>query len=95
MRQSQINTLNSLCGGEGICKPDAPVDPVNNAKSKLNTYNALMTITGIGGIAAVGVAVGLLVLEPKAPKPQASTSLYINPGAPGANVGGMSLAGAF
>lgn len=95
MRQSQINTLNTLCGGEGACKPGAPVDQVNNEKSKLNTYNALMTITGIGGIAAVGVAVGLLVLEPKPQKAPASTSLYINPAAPGANVAGVSLAGAF
>jgi hypothetical protein len=95
MRQSQINTLNSLCGGPGECH-STEVDKVNHEKSKLNTYNALMTITGIGGLAAVGVAVGLLVLEPKTPKPQASsTSLYLDPAAPGANVGGMSLAGAF
>ncbi len=95
MRQSQINTLNTLCGGPGECRADAPPDQVNHEKSKLNTYNALMTITGIGGVAAVGVAVGLLVLEPKPQKRQTTKNLYIHPAAPGANVAGFSLAGAF
>ena len=92
-RQSEINTLNGLCGGT-TCWGTAPVDQVNSAKSKLNTYDALTKITFIGGIAAVGVAVGLIVLEPKPSKP-ATAGLYINPNAPGANVGGFSLAGAF
>jgi hypothetical protein len=96
MRQSEINTLDSLCGGhQGQCNSDAPSDQINSEKKKLNTYNALMTITGIGGIAAVGVAVGLLLLEPKPQKPAATTSLYVNPAAPGANLAGLSLTGAF
>src|SRR5512142_1038173 len=33
MRQSQINTLNTLCGGEGDCRPGAPVDQVNHEKA--------------------------------------------------------------
>ncbi len=53
-----------------------------------------MKITVIGGAAAIGVAVGLIVLEPKPPKP-ASAGLFINPAAPGADVGGLSLAGVF
>jgi len=95
MRQSKINSLDTLCGNQDVCRPDAPVAQVNDEKSKLHTYNAVATITGIGGIAAVGVAVGLLVLEPKASKPQAATSLYISPAASGANLAGISLAGAF
>jgi hypothetical protein len=95
MRQSKISSLDALCGNQDVCKPDAPVAQVNDEKSKLRTYNAMATITGIGGLAAVGVAVGLLVLEPKPSKPQAATSLYINPAAPGANLAGLSLAGAF
>lgn len=93
MRQSQINTLNDLCGGSGECHTNDPAN-VNSHRSKLNTYDALMKITAIGGVAAVGVAVGLLVLEPKPQKP-ATAGLYINPAAPDANVGGLSLAGAF
>jgi hypothetical protein len=95
MRQSKINSLDTLCGNQDVCKPDAPVAQVNDEKSKLRTYNALATITGLGGLAAVGVAVGLLVLDTKASKPQAATSLYINPAAPAANLAGLSLAGAF
>jgi len=95
MRQSKINSLDTLCGNQDVCKPDAPVAQVNDEKSKLRTYNAVATITGIGGLAAVGVAVGLLVLDTKASKPQAATSLYINPAAPGANLAGLSLAGKF
>jgi hypothetical protein len=99
MRQSEINTLNGLCGSGANCviQPGSGTTPdqVNHEKSKLGTYNAAMIVTGLGGLAAVGVAVGLLVLEPKAPKPQAATSLHINPIAPGANIGGVSLAGAF
>jgi len=95
MRQSQINTLNTLCGGPGVCNPtQSNVDEVNNHKGKLNTYDALMKITAIGGVAAVGVAIGLIVLEPKPQKP-ATAGLFINPAAPGADVGGFSLAGAF
>ena len=94
MRQSQINTLNDLCGSSTNCRPTAPIDQVNSAKSKLNTYDAMFKITAIGGVAAVGVAVGLIVLEPKAPKP-ATAGLWIHPAAPGADVGGLSLAGAF
>ena len=97
MRQSQINTLNSLCGSGSQCElqQGATVDKVNHEKSKLGTYNAAMIVTGLGGLAAAGVAVGLILMEPKSPRPQAATSLYFNPAAPGANVGGMSLAGAF
>ena len=97
MRQSEINTLNGLCGSGANCvfQPPTTSDQVNHEKSKLGTYNAAMIVTGLGGLAAVGVAVGLLVMEPKAPKPQAATSFHINPVAPGANVGGLSLAGAF
>ena len=94
MRQSQINTLNDLCGGSGVCPNSVDPANVNNHRSKLNTYDALMKITAIGGVAAVGVAVGLLVLEPKPPKP-ATVGLFIKPAAPGADVGGFSLAGAF
>ncbi len=95
MRQSQINTLNTLCGGSN-CPAMSPEDrsKFNSAQGKLNTYDALMKITVIGGVAAVGVAVGLIILEPKPQKPK-SLSLFINPAAPDANVGGLSLAGAF
>ncbi len=93
MRQSQINTLNTLCGGT-TCPSNVNVDEVNNHRSKLNTYDAIMKITAIGGVAAIGVAVGLIVLEPKPQKP-ATAGLFINPTAPGADVGGFSLAGAF
>ncbi len=92
-RQSQINSLNDLCGST-TCPSTVNPDEVKSHKSKLNTYDALFKITGIGGVAAVGVAVGLIVLEPKAPKP-ATAGLWINPAAPGADVGGVSLAGAF
>ena len=95
MRQSKINSLDTLCGNQDVCKPDAPVAQVNDEKSKLRTYNAVATITALGGLAAVGLAVGLLVLDTKASKPQAATSLYINPAAPGANLAGLSLAGKF
>ena len=70
------------------------INTFNSSQSNLYTYDALMKITVIGGIAAIGVAVGLIVLEPKPPKP-AAAGLFINPAAPGANVGGLSLAGAF
>lgn len=97
MRQSQVNDLNSLCGGEGTCRlaPGATLDQVNSAKSKLNTYNSLTNITFLGGLAAVGVAVGLLVLEssPSA-KPQ-TASWQLTPAAPGANLAGLSLTNAF
>jgi len=43
---------------------------------------------------SIGVAVGLIVLEPK-PKPPATARLFVNPAASGADVGGLSLAGAF
>ena len=93
MRQSQINTLDSLCGGKS-CPANVNVEEVNSHRGKLSTYDALMKITAIGGVAAVGVAVGLIVLEPKPPKP-ATAGFWINPAAPGANVGGVSLAAAF
>ena len=96
MRQSQINTLNELCPNKSNCPVLSADDHAkfNSSQSNLNTYDALMKITVIGGIAAIGVAVGLIVLEPKPPKP-AAAGLFINPAAPGANVGGLSLAGAF
>jgi hypothetical protein len=97
MRQSQINTLDSLCPDRSSCPVTLSADErrtVADSKSKLNTYNALSIITAVGGVAAIGVAVGLIVLEPKPPKP-ATAGLWINPAAPGADVGGVSLAGAF
>jgi hypothetical protein len=100
MRQSQINTLNTLCpnsnGQQNVCPVLSAADfsKFNDSRGKLNTYNAMFVITGIGGIAAIGVAVGLILLEPKPQKP-ATAGLFINPAAPGANVGGLSLAGAF
>jgi len=93
-RQSQINTLNDLCGGSGQCPANVDAGQVNDHRSKLNTYDALMKITLIGGPILIAGAVVLLVFEPKLQKPT-TTGLHINPAAPGANVGGFSLAGAF
>jgi len=97
-RQHQINSLNNICYlPNHSCPTDLTSDQlsqVNDHRSKLNTFDALTKITAIGGVAAVGVAVGLILLEPKAQKP-ATAGLTINPAAPGANVGGFSLAGAF
>ncbi len=96
LRSSQVNKLDQLCPNKSRC-PD--MDPgqlanFNDGKSKLSTYNAMTIVTLVGGVAAVGVAAGLLLLEPK-PRKVATAGLFMTPSAPGANIGGFSLAGAF
>ncbi|MBI2388902.1 MAG: hypothetical protein HYV09_04720 [Deltaproteobacteria bacterium] len=84
---------------DGVCSGDPPSCPPDkeDAISQGRTYTTLTNVFLIVGVVGVGAGV---VLWMTAPKPESKTatptaSLRLLPSAPGANVGGFSLSGAF
>ena len=96
LRQSQVNKLDKLCPNRSNCPPmtASQLSDFNDGKSKLNTYNALSIITAVGGVAAIGVAAGLIILDSRQKKPT-TARLFVSPSAPAADIGGLSLVAAF
>lgn len=91
-RSSVKSDLDESCGADGqSCQPDK-ADAIANGR----TYTTLTNVFAIVGLVGVTAGVVLYVTSPKDEAPKApATSLRLLPSAPGANVGGLSLAGAF
>lgn len=81
------------------CKGDPPSCPPGNedAISSGRTYTTLTNVFMIVGIVGVGAGVVLWVTAPKKEEPKAAPTAAVKlvPSAPGANVAGLSLSGAF
>jgi hypothetical protein len=92
--------LESLCGADHNCTNATPrplvgdeVARSKNLSSTMHAYSAVSQISAVAGVVALGVAGGLIVFEPKQPKAMAAWS--IQPVAPGAQLGGLSVIRAF
>lgn len=88
LRQSTLSDLESKCGPERRC-PSAAA----NEYSNLKIYNVTAQIALGVGLAGVGTAVTLLVLQRKAAAPSTTSSSWL-PGAPD-SLAGLSWAGRF
>jgi len=85
---------------DGVCSGDPPSCPADqeDAISSGRTYTTLTNVFMIVGIVGVGAGVVLWVTAPKKDKdtaPPAAASIKLVPSSPGANLAGLSLAGAF
>ena len=100
LQRGKISDLQALCGTDRNCTDANPrplvgdeVSRSHDLDSKLRLYTAVFQVSAVTGVVALGVAAGLVVLEPKPPKP--TTSWSIQPVAPGAKLGGLSVVHAF
>ena len=92
--------LENLCGTDHNCTNATPRpllgDEVSRSKdlnSKMHTYSTISQISAVAGVVALGVAGGLIVFEPKQQK--TTTAWSIQPIAPGAQLGGLSVVRVF
>ncbi len=92
--------LETLCGTDRDCTDTdpRPLDlrqqaDARDMNSKLKLYSTLTQISAVAGVVALGAAVVLIVTEPKQAKP--TTAWSIEPQAPGAQLGGLSVVGNF
>jgi hypothetical protein len=91
-RQSVKSDLDSVCGDD---RQSCPADK-DGAISTGKTYTTLTNVFALVGVVGVGAGIVLYVTAPKdEPKPAPTTSIKLVPQAPGANVAGFSLTGAF
>jgi len=100
LQRGKISDLQALCGTDRNCTDANPrplvgdeVSRSHDLNSKLRLYTAVFQVSAVTGVVALGVAAGLVVLEPKPAKP--TTSWAIQPVAPGAQLGGLSVVHAF
>lgn len=93
LRQTTISDLADNCNGSS-CPPSQ-----KDKYESLKKYNIFMYATAGVGVAALGTAVALIVLEPKQKKPPVATWHGVQfgaaPTAPGADVAGASVFGRF
>ncbi len=92
-RSSIKSDLDSVCSGDPPSCPADKQDAIDSGK----TYTTLTNVFMIVGIVGVGAGVVLWVTAPKKEEPKAAPAAAIKllPSAPGANVAGLSLSGAF
>jgi len=100
LQRGKISDLQALCGTDRNCTDANPrplvgdeVSRSHDLNSKLRLYTAVFQVSAVTGVVALGVAVGLVVLEPKPPK--RTTSWSIQPVAPDAKLGGLSVVHVF
>jgi hypothetical protein len=91
-RSSIKSELDAQCTGTPPTCPADKQDAIDSGK----TYTTLTNVFMVVGVIGVGAGVVLWATAPKKEAPQApAASLRIVPSAPGANVAGLSLSGAF
>ena len=95
MRKSVQSDLDGAC-------PDLRCPPEKQSQiDSGKTYTLLTNVFAVVGIIGVGTGIYLFVSAPKEEVPKdtdkekSTTSIKLVPGAPGANVGGLALVGAF
>jgi len=100
LQRGKDSELQALCGTDHDCTNDIPRSldkgqqaDAHDMNSKLKLYSTMTQISAVAGVVALGAAVVLIVTEPKQAKP--STAWAIEPTAPGAQLGGLSVVGAF
>ncbi len=100
LQRGKNSDLQTLCGTDHNCTDANPrplvgdeVSRSNDLNSKMRLYATVSQISAVTGIVALGVAAGLVVFEPKQPRP--ATAWSIQPMAPGAELGGLSAVHAF
>jgi len=98
--RDQDSALRDLCGTDRDCTNAAPrpligeeVSRADDMNGKLRVYTTVSGVSAVVGILALGVAGVWVFTEPKQPKP--ATAWTIQPAAPGAALGGLSLLTAF
>jgi hypothetical protein len=100
LQRGKDSELETLCGTDRDCTNTEPralnLDQQANARSmnkKLKAYSTTTQISAVAGVVALGVAGVLILTEPKQAKP--ATAWSIEPHAPGAQLGGLSVIGRF
>lgn len=91
-RSSIANDLSTACTDPKAC-PVEQEDAVNSGR----TYTTLTNIFLVVGVLGVGTGIVLYATAPSSPKAEkpATATLKLTPSAPGANLAGLSLSGAF
>jgi hypothetical protein len=100
LRHGKESDLQNLCGPDRDCTNANPrplvgdeVSRSSDMNDKLKLYSTVSGISAVTGILALGVAGVWVIAEPKQPRPMAAWA--IEPAAPGAQLGGLSVVGAF
>jgi hypothetical protein len=100
LERGKSSDLQTLCGTDHDCTDANPrplvgdeVTRSSDLNDKMRLYATISQVSAVTGILALGVAGGLIVFEPKQPRP--ATAWSIQPIAPGAELGGLSAVGAF
>jgi hypothetical protein len=100
LQRGKNSDLESLCGIDHNCTNANPrplvgdeVSRSRNLNDKMRLYTTVSQVSAVTGILTLGVAAGLIVFESKQPKP--TTAWSIQPVAPGAKLGGLSVVHAF
>jgi len=100
LRRGKDSDLQALCGSDHNCTNADPRplvgDEVSRSRdldNKMRLYTTISGISVVTGIVALGVAGAWVVAEPKQAKP--ITAWLIQPSAPGAELGGLSVVSAF
>jgi hypothetical protein len=100
LRRGKDSDLQALCGSDHNCTNANPRplvgDEVSRSRdldSKMRLYTTVSSISVVTGIVALGVAGAWVVAEPKQAKP--ITAWLIQPSAPGAELGGLSVVSTF
>jgi hypothetical protein len=85
LRQATYAELKKACPDRNAC-PESNRDTYN----RLKTYNVVTPIVALVGVAEIGVATMLIVLEKKPKTEPEKSGLFVKPAAPGA-LAGLSL----
>jgi hypothetical protein len=100
LSQGKDSNLQDLCGSDHNCNNANPkplvgeeVAQAGEIYDRLRLYTAVSGVSAVVGIAALGVAGAWVIVEPKHPRPVAAWR--IQPTAPGAELGGLSVVSAF
>jgi hypothetical protein len=100
MHRSKDSELQNLCGSDHDCTNAYPrplvgdeVSRSRDLNDKSHLYTTVSGVSAIAGLLALGVAGVWVITAPKEPK--SITAWVIQPSAPGAELGGMSVASAF
>lgn len=101
LQRGKDSELQTLCGNDHDCTNSNPrpltlaqQSDARDMNSKLKLYSTLTQISAVAGVVALGTATVLILTEPKQAKP-AATAWSIEPSAPGAQLGGLSVVGQF
>jgi hypothetical protein len=91
-RSSIASDLDGKCGGDPKACPADQQSSIDSGK----TYTTLTNVFLVVGVVGIGAGVVLWVTAPKdKDKSPPAAAIRLVPSAPGANVGGLSLSGAF